>query len=308
MAEATPKQQRMTELLDRLATAEGIHPSNIEGVSLMRASRSIARSPVLYDPSIVIVGQGRKTGYLGNEVYTYDPHNYLVLTVPMPFECETEVGEHGPMLALKIRIDVAVLGELIMSMDPRAFAKNAASAVGMYATPMDEKLTDAAVRLLECMTSQSDAVVLAPHIVREITYRVLCGERGGALRDLLALQGRVGQLQRAIQRMHAEYSTPLDIQTLADDVGISPSAFHHNFKALTATSPLQYLKTIRLHKAKMLMVQEDISASAAAERVGYESPSQFSREFKRLFGAAPLQEVAKTRALLGLEQKVLVAR
>ncbi len=266
----------------------------------MRSTQSRPRSPVLYDPSIVIVGQGRKRGYLGGQVYQYDPHNYLVLTVPMPFECETEAAPDGPMLAFSVRIDIGVLNELVMKLDTRMLQKQSDATRGIYATPMDETLTSAAVRLLECMTSPADAKVLGPQIMREITYRVLCGENGGALRELLAINGRVGQIQRAIERIHSEYASPLDIQTLADDVGISASAFHHNFKALTETSPLQYLKTIRLHKARMLMVYEGVTAGAAAEKVGYESASQFSREFKRLFGNAPHQEVEKTRSILAV--------
>jgi len=296
----------MTELLARLAVKEGANNSTVlDGIKFMRASRSMPKTPVLYDPSIVIVGQGRKRGHLGGSIYDYDPHNYLVLTVPMPFECETFASEGEPLLAFSVRVELAVLNELLMKLDPRTLPRPTEATRGIYATPMNEGLTDAAIRLLECMLVPSDAKVLGPQIMREITYRVLCGESGGALRELLMLNGRVGQMQRAIERMHFEYASPLDIQTLADDVGISASAFHHNFKALTATSPLQYLKTIRLHKAKMLMLNEGITAATAAERVGYESASQFSREFKRFFGDSPLQEVAKMRQALGLNLPVL---
>lgn len=304
----TSRQQKMTELLGRLATKEGAHYSTVlEGVKFMRASTNFPRVPVLYDPSIVIVGQGRKRGYLGGQVFHYDPHNYLVLTVPMPFECETEAGEDGPMLAFSVRIDIGVLNELVMNMDPRALPRPADAILGIYATPMNEALTDAAIRLLQCIDTPGEARVMGPAIMREITYRVLCGQNGGALRELLAHNGKVGPIQRAIERMQAEYASAIDIQTLADDVGISASAFHHNFKALTATSPLQYLKTIRLHKAKMLMVYEGLTAGAAAERVGYESASQFSREFKRFFGESPVQEAARTRALLGVEESAIRA-
>ncbi|HEY9773066.1 MAG TPA: AraC family transcriptional regulator [Planktothrix sp.] len=308
MTEQTTKQKRMTELLNQLATKEGVHYSSIlDGIKFMRASNNRPKAPVMYEPSIVFVGQGRKRGYLGNQQYVYDPHNYLMLTVPMPFECETEAGPDGPMLAFSIRIEVSVLNELLMKIDQRSLPKPAEATRGIFATQMNEDLTDAAVRLLECMLNPSEAKILGPQIMREITYRVLCGENGGALRDLLAINGKVGQLQRAIERMHADYAKPLDIETLADEAGISSSSFHHNFKALTATSPLQYLKTIRLHKAKMLMLNDGITASAAAESVGYESVSQFSREFKRFFGESPVQEIARMRELLGLGEPVLAA-
>ncbi|MCU1232856.1 MAG: rhaS [Candidatus Solibacter sp.] len=139
------------------------------------------------------------------------------------------------------------------------------------------------MRLLECLPDPADARILGPQLVREIMYRVLCGEQGGALRAAAALHSRFGQVNRALQRIHAD---------LAETAGMSASAFHRNFKAVTSNSPLQYLKTIRLHKARMLMVYEGLRAGVAAERVGYESPSQFSREFKRLFGESPVESAA----------------
>jgi len=292
--------RRMTALLQSLTTGEGTRATALDGVKLMRTDHSLPRSPVLYEPGIVIVGQGRKRGHLGSKVFTYDAHNYLVLSVPMPFECEVEVGAAGPLLAVSIRIDLTVLGELLMKMDPKPVAPGDASC-GMYATPLDLALSEATVRLLESLASPADAQVLGPQIVREITYRVLCGEHGGSLRALIALNGRLSQVQRALARMHASYSGALDVAGLAGDAGMSVSAFHHNFKAVTATSPLQYLKSIRLHKARMLMVQEGIGAGVAATRVGYESTSQFSREFKRFFGTTPLDEAARVRVILGLD-------
>lgn len=308
MSEPTQKQKRMTELLSQLAVKEGVHYSTIlDGVKFMRSSHHRARVPVLYEPSIVFVGQGRKRGYLGDQLYIYDPHNYLVLTVPMPFECETEASPEKPLLAFSVRVEMTVLNELLMKIDPRTLPKPVEAARGIYATAMNDALTDAAIRLLECMLNPPECKVLGPQIMREITYRVLCGENGGALRELMAINGRVGQIQRAIERMHLEYEKPLDIRTLAEHAGMSESAFHHHFKALTATSPVQYLKTIRLHKAKLMMLNDGITAGAAAERVGYESASQFSREFKRFFGDSPVQEVAKLREILGLSSPVLVA-
>jgi len=293
--------RKMTELLNVLATSEGVRPSLLDGVNFTRVDRPLPRSPVLYEPSIVIVGQGRKRGYLGGQVYTYDPHNYLVLSVPMPFECETEVGPDGPLLAVSVRIDLAVLGELLMKMDRKPLPPDGNGTHGMYSTPLDPALSEATVRLLESLLSPVDAQVLGPQIMREITYRVLCGERGSSLRALIAMNGRLGQIQRALECMHANYFKTLDIDVLASEASMSVSAFHHNFKAITATSPLQYLKTIRLHKARMLMMQEGIGAGIAAGRVGYESTSQFSREFKRFFGSTPLEEVAQMRTLLGLD-------
>jgi AraC-like DNA-binding protein len=263
--------------------------------------------PVLYEPGIVIVGQGRKRGYLGDRVYTYDAHNYLVLSVPLPFECETEASAKEPMLAVSIRVNLGILAELLMKMDGRGHAGAAAIQQGIYATRLDFRLSEAAVRLLECLSDRVEVRILGPQLIREITYRVLCGEQGGALRAAAALHSRFGQVNRALQRIHADYARDLTVDELAETAGMSPSAFHQNFKTVTSTSPLQYLKTIRLHKARMLMVYEGLRAGVAADRVGYESASQFSREFRRLFGASPMEATEDARQILGVSAPVLSA-
>jgi len=290
--------RRMVELLGDLAPLEGTRESLLEGVKLMRVNCAVQRIPVMYEPSIVIVAQGRKRGYLGDQRFEYDSRHYLTLTVPLPFECETEMGEDGPFLGIAVRIDLAMLGELVMKMGSELQPAPAAES-SVTATPMDMALSDAVVRLLEAMRSPVDAAVLGPQVMREIVYRVLCGRRGGALQSLLEMDGTRMQMHRILHRMHSEYARRLDVGRLAQEAGMSVSALHHHFKALTETSPLQYLKTVRLHKARMLMAQESLGASVAAARVGYESASQFSREFKRMFGVSPMDETQRLRAAFG---------
>jgi AraC-like DNA-binding protein len=292
--------KKMVELLEQLTKGEGMQPSAIDGVTLMRSNGPYPRSPVLYEPSIVIVAQGRKHGYLGDQSFTYDARNYLVLTVPLPFECVTEAPADGPFLGVSVRVDLALLSELVMKMDLRSRPTLVGTSEhSVNATPLDPLLSDAAVRLLECLNSAADTAVLGPQIVREIVYRVLCGKQGGALRSLLLMDSARNQIHRILHRIHSEYATNMDIAALAGEARMSVSALHHHFKAVTSTSPLRYLKTIRLHKARMIMVQDSVGASIAAERVGYESPSQFSREFKRLFGATPVDETHRVRTALG---------
>jgi AraC-like DNA-binding protein len=288
---------RLVELLSQLATREGFSDSMLEGVRFMRSTQRIPRRPVVYEPGIVIIAQGRKRGYLGGRVYTYDAKNYLVLSVPLPFECETEGTPDKPLLGLSVSVDPATVAELLMEMDDVTL-QPAAAPRAIYATPLNDGLCDAATRLLECLRSRSDARILGPQVVREITYRVLRGEQGGALRAVAARHSHFGQIHKALRRIHTDYSGAIDIETLASESGMSVSAFHHNFKAVTSSSPLQYLKTIRLHKARMLMVNEGLGAGSAAGRVGYESPSQFSREFKRLFGSTPGEEAERWRMAL----------
>ncbi len=299
--------RRMVEMLGRLAgDGIGIMPSVLDGVRITRSACSSARTPVMYEPCIVIVAQGIKRGFLCDRMFTYDARNYLTLTVPLPFECETKVAGDGTFLGVLVRIDLGIVSELVMKMGAsRPTLVQPEETVSE--TPVDMALSDAAVRLLECMESPVDAGVLGPQIVREIHYRVLCGQQGGALQALLLTGGTRMLMHRILHRMHSEYARPMDVASLANEAGMSVSALHHHFKELTETSPLQYLKTIRLHKARMLMVQESMGAAVAAERVGYESPSQFSREFKRLFGASPSEETERMRVRLGMVREESMA-
>ena len=297
----TKDQRRMVKLLDSLGSPEGARPSTLEGVTLLRTTRKTAPVPVLYEPCIVIVAQGRKRFHLPDRVLTYDARNYLVLTVPVPADCETEVSEQGPFLAVAIRIDLALLSDLLIKMGAAASpVRTERSDEWVSAPPMTPLLSGVTIRLLECLRSKTDAKVLGPQLVRELTYRVLCGEEGGALHDLLLMNGAQAQIHRVLHRMHTAFASPLDIPSLAHEAGMSVSALHMHFKTVTATSPVQYLKTIRLHKARMLMVQDALGASIAAERVGYDSASQFSREFKRLFGAPPADEAQRVRSTFGI--------
>jgi len=292
--------RRMVELLLELTPGEGMRPSILEGVELTRADRCYPRAPVLYDPSIVIIASGRKKGYVGDKCIVYDASNYLVLTVPLPFECETETVNDEPLLGLSIRIDMSTLSELALKIDVRKRQANPGALSSICATPLDPELAEAAIRLLKCLRSPGDARVLGPSIVREITYRVLCGARGDALFALLARSSQMAQILTTLQHIHINYAEPLEVTRMAEESGMSVSAFHHTFKAVTATSPLQYIKSVRLHKARMLMVHDGLGAAVAAGRVGYESASQFSREFKRYFGNAPTEEVSHLRRMLGL--------
>jgi AraC-like DNA-binding protein len=289
-----PAQARMVDLLGKLAPDEGYTQSALDGVKFMRTNVSIPRVPVMYEPSIVIVAQGRKRGFLGSQAFIYDAQHYLVLAVPLPFECETEATPDEPMLAISIRVDLAVVAELLMMLnDTRGPIDSEPRAV--YATPLDATLSDAVLRLLESLSSQHDARILGPAIVREICYRVLTGSQGDMIRAALTHQDHFGRIAKALRRIHQDFAGNLDVPTLAREAGMSLAVFHAQFKAVTETSPMQYVKTTRLHHARLLMVQDRLNVSAAATRVGYESASQFSREFKRLFGMSPADDVKRMR-------------
>jgi AraC-like DNA-binding protein len=290
----SPAQARMVELLAKLAPGEGFTYSVLDGVKFMRANVSTPRVPVMYEPSIVIVAQGRKHGFLGSQAFVYDAQHYLVLAVPLPFECETHATPEEPMLAISIRVDLAVIAELLMTLnDTRGPIDSEPRAV--YATPLDTTLSDAVLRLLEALASPHDARILGPAIVREICYRVLTGSQGDIIRAALTHQEHFGRISKALRRIHTDFAHDLDVPMLAREAGMSLAVFHAQFKAVTETSPMQYVKTTRLHHARLLMVQDGLNVSAAATRVGYESASQFSREFKRLFGVSPVDDIKRMR-------------
>lgn len=289
--------QKMADLVKALAPNEGFTPSALDGVRLMRADRSMPRRPVMYEPSICVVCQGRKRGYLGDEVFIYDAQQYLVLSVPLPFEGETEASPEEPFLAVGIRIDLAVAAELLLGLD-EAGGTAAPAPKGICATPLDDQLADAVLRLLNALTTPVEARLIGPSIVREIYFRVLTGEQGGAIRAALTHQSQFGKIAKALRRIHAEYNGDLDVGGLAQECGMSVPAFHVHFKAVTQTSPIQYVKATRLHRARLLMVQDGTSAAHAAAQVGYESASQFSREFKRFFGRTPQEEAASMKSAM----------
>jgi AraC-like DNA-binding protein len=288
---AASRQARMIDLLRTLAPSEGYTLSALDGVRFMRSNHSLPRTPVLYEPSIVVVCQGRKRGYVNDRIYTYDAQQFLVLSVPLPFESETMASPAEPMLAVAIRINLSVAAELALALDETQ-RHTPAVPVGICSTPLDNNLSDAVLRLLDALSSPLDARILGPSIVREIYFRVLTGEQGPALRAALTHHSQFGKIGKALRRIHADYNGDLDVDTLAAEAGMSVAAFHAHFKAVTMTSPIQYLKTTRLHKARLLMVQDGMSAATAAAHVGYESNSQFSREFKRFFGRTPASETA----------------
>ena len=288
-------QQRMAAQILRLAPNEGLTPSALDGVRLMRANRSMPRRPVMYEPSICVVCQGRKRGFLGDEAFVYDAQHYLVLSVPLPFEGETEATPEEPFLGVSIRIDLAVAAELLLALDESG-GTAAPAPKGICATPLSDELSDAVLRLLNALTSPVEARLIGPAIVREIYFRVLTGEQGGAIRAGLTHQSQFGKIAKALRRIHTEFDGDLDVGSLAQEAGMSVPAFHVHFKAVTQTSPIQYVKATRLHKARLLMVQDGASAAHAATRVGYESASQFSREFKRFFGRTPQEEAALMKA------------
>lgn len=281
------------------AIDDGLFDSQLNGVRFFKKTKPIPRQPLLYDPGICIIAQGQKTGYLGGQTFQYDANHYLVTSVTMPFECEAFASPERPLRGLFIDIDMAQLHDLIgrlglqaeiCSINEKGLPRGIGPAV------MDEEMADATTRLLKCLKSEAESQILGPGLVREILYRALCGTQAPVLYSLAMHNGTFSQVAHALKVIQSDYASKLDVERLAHTARMSASAFHRAFKEITSDSPMQYLKKIRLSKARDLMVQKNLKAYIAADHVGYESSSQFSREFKRYFGQSPAEVMREVRA------------
>lgn len=278
---------RLAELLEPLIKENGFSRSPVPGVEYMRAIECTDRRPIIYTPRIVIVAQGSKRVWLGDESYVYDANNYLLLSAPMPMECATTASEDEPLLGLVINIDPILVGELLLEMgdisgiEPTSFVNS---------SPFTAEVMDAAERLARALASPADARILGLQIVREIVYRILVSENGEVLRLATSNAGRYGHIARVLRRIHQDYARDLDVPSLAREAAMGTSTFHSVFREVTATSPVQYVKQIRLHRARALLTAEGITAQEASRLVGYASSTQFSREYRRMFGVTPASD------------------
>ncbi|MGD8204335.1 AraC family transcriptional regulator [Pantoea sp. FN0305] len=292
-------QQQICQSLQVLAPQEGYTASLLEEVRFMRADQPIERTPVLYEPSIIIVCQGRKRGYLADRIWHYDAQQFLVLSVPLPFSSETEATPEEPMLAVAVKLNLALATELLMLVGESG--KQLVSAPeGMVSTPLDAPLLDVLHRLLKALQSPLETRALGASLLRELYFRVLMSEQGGAIRAALACQGHFGRIARALNHIHQQWQSPLNVPMLAEKAGMSVPRFHIHFKAITHTSPIQYIKSVRLHQARLMMIRSNLPAAKTALQVGYESASQFNREFRRFFGRSPGDETRRMKQALAL--------
>lgn len=281
------RQLEIARLAQKQAVAEGLNETPLAGVYLMRASSTSQPLPSLYEPSLCIVLQGRKRAVLREESYDYDALKYLVVSVTLPACGQIiDASPQRPYLCLRIAIDPTIIADLLSQL-PELKGEEPDVNRGLFVARTSDEMLDAVLRLLRSFESPQDAKVLAPAMLRELHYRALTGELGYRLQALCSGVGNVQRIARAIALIKARYAEPLRVEALAETVHMSVSSLHHHFKTVTAMSPLQFQKQVRLHEARRLMLLERLDATSAAHRVGYESASQFSREYRRLFGAPP---------------------
>jgi AraC-like DNA-binding protein len=299
----TEREVRMTqagrqELVERVVRAFR-EDGDVEapgGLRLLRRSSRTPKDHGVSSPALCVIAQGSKEVLLGDECYRYDANHYLITAAALPTASRvTEASEERPYLGVVLGLDPALVGSVMVEVDQPAQRKPAAVRA-FDVSPLDAGLLDAVVRLVGLLDLPADeARFLRPLVTREIIFRLLKGEQGNQLRQIAVLSGHGHRIARALERLRLDFDRPLRIEDVAREVGMSVSGFHNHFRAVTAMSPLQFQKQLRLREARHLMLSEDLDAASAGHRVGYSDASHFTREYKRLFGAPPMRDVERLR-------------
>lgn len=274
----------------------GTHKTEINQLEFMRESSVSTVVRGVYEPVLGIVVQGKKEALLGEETYCYGTAQYLVASVDLPLSgFVVEATPDKPYLGFKLNLDPGQLCDIITQIRPGA-RKKENSVRGLFVSNADALLIDCAIRLAKLLDTPQDIPMLAPMIIREVYYRLLMGEQGEAVRQIATSGSNMQRIAEVIKLIKADFAKPMRVEELAGQASMSPSSFHHHFKKVTSMSPLQYQKQLRLLEARRLMLAESSDAANAAYQVGYESPSQFSREYSRLFGAPPIKDIQRLHA------------
>jgi AraC-like DNA-binding protein len=291
----------LAALVGRLVETDGVHETAIPRLGLVRSCQPTEPMHALHEPALCIIVQGRKQVMLGNQVYRYDRSQYLVVSVDLPVVGQViDATVEQPYLCVRLNLDRVLLGSILLEAGVDEEAGNGAGP-GLTLNPAAPELLDATLRMVRLLETPRDIAMLAPLAEREILYRLMTGEQAARLRQIATGESRLQQVNRAIGWIKRNYDKAFSVETLAQEARMSPSALHQHFKAVTAMSPLQYQKQLRLQEARRLILGTALDAASAGFRVGYDSPSQFSREYRRLFGAPPLRDAARLRGAAGVD-------
>lgn len=286
----------LAALIDQFASADGVHATPIPGLTLFRTTACAAPIHAVQTPALCVIARGSKRVIMADRTLVYDPAHYLIAAADVPVaSCVIEASPAAPYLSMKLELDPATISALMLETGLAAAKADAAPGAGLATSAAPPELLDACVRLVRLLGAPQDAAVLAPLAIREILYRLLTGAQAARLRQIAQSDSRLAQVQRAIRWISENYTAAIRIEDVADEARMSASALHQHFKSVTAMSPLQFQKRLRLQEARTLILSRGMDAAEAAHTVGYESPSQFSREYKRLFGDSPLRDVARLR-------------
>lgn len=275
--------------IEQLTQNDGCNRTFLKHVTLYQAQKPYPRMPLIYDQCLCFVAQGHKIGHLSDKTLIYDKQNYLVVPTIVPFECETDGTPENPFYAITISIDYVVIQQIMEQVGERysKASENLAPQPGAYLEKTTPQIIDPLLRLLSCLQTEGEAEILGKQILREIYYRVLLSNNGHILASAARGESAYARISQILKLIHENFDGPLDVTKMAEMANMSVRSFHNHFKTATTYTPVQYLKRIRLEKARQYIVTQGLQASVTAHMVGYESPSQFSREFKRHFGYPP---------------------
>jgi AraC-like DNA-binding protein len=291
----------LAQLIEQYTGTDGIHTTAIPRLILYRASQIEEPMHAIYEPAVCVVAQGRKQAIAGEDVYVYDAEKYLLVSVGVPAVGRIlKASPDEPFLCLALGLDPAAIAALMLESEMQRAGREQPEAALAVST-LDPQLLDACFRLLALLESPRDIPILAPLAEKEILYRLLRGDQAARMGQIACAESRLHDVNRAINWIKRNFRMAFSVETVASEARMSPSALHQYFKTVTGTSPLQFQKHIRLLEARRLMLSQAMDAAVAAHTVGYESPSQFSREYRRLFGAPPLRDIAQLKAQWGNE-------
>lgn len=284
--------KKIVEEANKLITEDSLTRTNIKGVNLYKTTTFLPRTPLTYDFCLVFVLQGKKIGYLANKKFEYDSKNYLVVPTTLPFECETIASKEEPYLCLLINIKKEIMYEIISSLSKEESKTCKSVRMAVFQDSVTKDLENSVYRLLKILQSKEESKILGESILREIFYRIAIGENAHFLHKMFLENKMEAKMTRALRTIHNKYKEHLDVSTLAKNEDMSVSSFHTHFKKVTTLSPLQYIKKIRLNRAKDLLTRDNYQVNETAYEIGYESSSQFSKDFKSYYGYPPKEAKA----------------
>lgn len=286
----------LAKSIARLTEHGELRTTTIKGLSLFRKSETSEPLTGMYEPSVCLIAQGAKRVLLGSDTYIYDSNHYLFSGLTLPVTAQIiEATDKAPYLGLRLTFDYSDITQLMIESQlppPKSEKTERGMATGELTLP----LVNAFQRLIDLLDNEQDIPILSPVIQREIFYRLLVGEQGKRLRQLTVTGSTSQQVAQIVAWIKSNFTKPIRIEDLADMAEMGISTFHHHFREMTALSPLQFQKRLRLQEARRLMLTENIDAATAAFHVGYESPSQFSREYGRLYGVSPIRDITALRS------------
>ncbi|CDZ61021.1 AraC-type transcriptional regulator N-terminal domain protein [Neorhizobium galegae bv. orientalis] len=290
------KLDQLARLIAQNTDGDGVFDTAIPRLSVIRMSKPTEPLHAIHQPAVCIIAQGAKQVMLADEIFRYSPGQYLVVSVDMPVTGQViEATQEEPYLCLRLDLDLKLLSEMLVDMPAAPGVPTMRKkCIGLsHTTP---EFLDAALRLAQLLDKPDEIAYLAPLIERELMFRLLRGDQAEMIRQILAPENRLQQVNRAISWIRQNFSSPFSIEQVAVEARMSTSSLHQHFREVTAMSPLQYQKQLRLQEARRLILGNAMDAATAAHQVGYDSPSQFSREYRRLFGAPPIQDITRLRS------------